>query len=273
VAALLVAALLAGCTSPTPSPSASAPNLVPSPSSSASPSDAASPSAAELGGQLLEGFGYTDVLQVDVDGLAVRTAPDVNAPLATGHRVDGTSIGDVRLNRGNVVRVDLGPFQIGETTWYRVWPAEAPSGLTTISWDTNGTVPNPVEPGWVAASVGTAEYLSLHEAADLDPDTTGGLPLPLLISGIGDYLSEPQDGFDLYLLFWALAIDDQAAPCDFTVTLVPGGGSGGDTAVDVSLVEAFEEGQVQVNRSPEPYQLAVSSGCEWSLVLEALGHD
>jgi hypothetical protein len=249
---------------------------MPSPGGSGSPSVVASPTASEPSGQLLEGFGFTDVLRVDVNALAVRTAPDASSPLVTGYRIDGTSIGDVRLNQGDYVSVELGPLQIGDMTWYRVWPDEGGQrGFSTISWDTDGTIPNPVEPGWVAASVGTDQYLSLHDADEFDPDAMGGLPVPLLLSGTGDYLSEPQDGFDLYRLLWAAAIDGQDPPCDFTVELLPVGGGSGDVAVAASFSEAFAEGQAQVERigTFDPYQLAVSSGCEWSLNLEALGHD
>jgi hypothetical protein len=275
---LALGVVLAGCASDAPatsgSPSAEASGSA-SPSTSSAPSTAASPSVAEPTGELLEGYGLFDLLQAEVDALAVRVAPDIQAPLATGYRLfDGTSIGDVRLNTGDYVTVDLGPLQIGEITWYRVWPAEGGRpGYSTILWDTQNNGANPVEPGWVAASVGADEFLSLyHEAPAFDPEAAG-LPAPLGISGVGDYLSEPQDGFDLFALWWAYAIDEQAAPCDLTVTLVPVGGGTELVAVDGSLTGAFDEGQEHLNPEPEPYQLAVASGCEWTLHLEALGHD
>jgi hypothetical protein len=280
---LALGVLLAGCASNDPatsaSPSSEASGSASPSTSSAPPSTAAPPSVAEPTGELLEGYGLFDLLQAEVDALAVRVAPDTQAPLATGYRLfDGTSIGDVRLNTGDYVTVDLGPLQLGETTWYRVWPAEGGRpGYSTILWDTQNNGANPVEPGWVAASVGSDEYLSLyHEAPEFDP-VAAGLPAPLLISGIGDYLSGPQDGFDLFALYWAHAIDEQVAPCDLTVTMVAVNGGASFAPVDVSLTGAFDEGQEHINFASHgpigPYQVSVSSGCEWSLHLEALGHD
>ena len=217
----------------------------------------------------------SDVLRVEVNALAVRRTPDVLSPLATGYRLsDGTSIGEVRLNEGDFVSVDLGPLQIGETTWYRVWPAQGGQlHYSTIQWDTQDNGANPVEPGWVAASVGADEYLSLHEAFEPDPQSAGS-GVSLLVSGMGDYLSEPQDGFDLLMIYWAHQIDEQDGPCDFTVTLITVGAAAGPAEVDRSLIGSFEEGQVQVQReSFEPYQVAVSSGCEWSVHVEPLHHD
>lgn len=240
---------------------------------SPSPSLGASPSEPEPDGSLLEGFGWNDILRVEVNGLAVRRAPYTHIPLAIGYRLDGTSTGEVRLNAGDFVSVDLGPVQIGDTTWYRVWPAEGGQlNYSSVWWDTQNNGPNPVEPGWVAASVGTDSYLTLHEAFEDDPQSSG-LPATLLVSGIGDYLSEPQDGFDLYWLRWAYLIDEQGAPCEFSVTLVPVGGAG-LLAVSESLIGAFEEGSTPVMReSFDPYQLAVSSDCEWTLRLQPGGHD
>lgn len=170
--------------------------------------------------------------------------------------------------------MELGPIQIGDTTWYRVWPAEGGElNYSTVWWDTQDNGANPVEPGWVAAAVGSDVYLTLHEAFDPDPAATG-LPPTLLVSGIGDYVSPSQDGFDLFGLAWAYLIDEQLAPCDFTVSLEPVGGGEGVVAVDSSTIGAFEEGFASVEREGfEPYKVIVSSDCEWSLRLEPFGHD
>jgi hypothetical protein len=236
-----------------------------------SPSWSASPSQGTAFGDLLEGFGWNDILRLEVNDLAVRRGPYTNMPLATGYTLDGASIGEVRLDAGDYVSVDLGPVQIGDTTWYRVWPAEGGQlHYSTVSWDIKNNRGN--QPGWVAASVGPNVYLTLHQAFESDPGATG-LPRTLLVSGTGDYRSAPQDGFDYFGLYWVYLIDDQGAPCDFVVTVEPVGGGQGVVGVSESTTGYFEEGQTTVNRDFAPYQLAVASGCEWSLRLEPFAHD
>ena len=135
-------------------------------------------------GELIEGYGYDDILQVDVNGLAVRAAPFTSSALAVGYRLGGARIGPVRLDAGAYVSVDLGPLVIGDTTWYRVWLAEnAELHYSTILWDTKNDGPNPIEPGWIAASVGDDEYVSLFRAGEPQDHHT------LLVSGIGNYES------------------------------------------------------------------------------------
>jgi hypothetical protein len=262
--------LLVACTAVAPRTNPPA-SVEPTESLAPSPARSASPSPGTPIGDVLEGFGWNDILSVEVNDLAVRRAPYTSMPLATGHTLDGASIGEVRLDAGDYVSVDLGPVQIGDTTWYRVWPAEGGQlHYSTVSWDTQNN--GAIGPGWVAASVGPNIYLALHQAFESDPGATG-LPHTLMVSGTGDYLSAPQDGFDYFGLYWVYLIDDQGAPCDFVVTVGPVGDGQGVVAVSKSLEGAFEEGQTTVNRDFAPYQLAVASGCEWSLRLEQFGHD
>jgi hypothetical protein len=206
-------------------------------------------------------------------------------PLMTGWTWNGSgydSIGDVRLNSGDFVSVELGPVMIGDTTWYRVWPAEG--GLlhhSSVSWNANGTMDGSTHPAWVAAAVGPDVYLTLHEAYEFDRSVTG-LPPALHVSGTGDYVSEPLENHDLLGLQWIFLIDDQLAPCAFTVTLEPAAGGSGVVAVDASTIGAYEIGAVGLgtgDRTPvvgqkfEPFQVRVASGCEWSVLLEWLAHD
>jgi hypothetical protein len=282
-----VSILLVACTavaSPTTSPVSAEPTESSAPSASA----AASPSQGAASGELLEGFAWNDILRVEVNALAVRVGPYTDLPLATAYTWDGATltfqaIGEVTLNAGDFVSVDLGPIQIGDTTWYRVWPAEGGQlHYSTVNWDTKNNGGNPVEPGWVAASVGPDIYMTLHQAFEHDPFATGGLPPTLLVSGIGDYVSGPIEAHDLFVLSYVYVIDDQLAPCDFTVTVEPVAGGEGVVVVSKSTIGAFEEGGEGLgtgDRTPvvgeafEPFHVRVSSGCEWSLRLEAAGHD
>ena len=183
----------------------------------------------------------------------------------------------MRLDEGAYVSVDLGPLVIGDTTWYRVWPAEnAELHFSTILWDTKNDGPNPIEPGWIAASVGDDEYVSLFRASE--PQDY----LPLLVSGIGNYESELIANFDLFLLSWAYAIDEQSAPCDFEVTMATEEGDDSLVVVDESLIGAFEEGVTPIGAgdgspivgdSQDPLVLQVRSDCEWTLRLDVQAHD
>jgi hypothetical protein len=277
---IAIVLLAAACTAPPASqppavtPSAMASAAVPTMSPTSEPTATQLPSPS---GEVIEGFGYDDILQVDVDGLAVRAVPYTSMPLAIGYRLNGRRIGPVRLDAGYYVSVDLGPLVIGDTTWYRVWPAEnAELHFSTILWDTKNDGPNPVEPGWIAASVGDEEYVSLFRASE--PQDY----LPLLVSGIGDYESELIANFDLFLLQWAYAIDDQDAPCDFEVTVATEGGEDSLVVVDESLIGAFEEGVTPIGAGDgnpivgdrqDPLVLQVRSDCEWTLRLDAQAHD
>jgi len=212
-----------------------------------------------------------------VNGLAVRAAPFTSSALAVGYRLNGREIGPVRLDEGAYVSVDLGPLVIGDTTWYRVRPAEdAELHHSAVNWDTKNDGPNPVEPGWIAVSVGDDQYVSLFRASE--PQDY----LPLLVSGIGNYESEQIANFDLFLIQWAYAIDEQFAPCDFEVTMATEDGNDSLVVVDSSTIGAFEEGANPIGAgdgnpivgdSGDPLVLQVRSGCEWTLRLEAQAHD
>ena len=239
----------------------------------------ASPSGNAAGGELLEGFALNDVLRVEVNDLAVRVAPYTNQALATGWTFDGTkwnTIGQLRLDAGEYVSVVLGPVMIGDATWYWVLPAEGGQlGHSTVFWDTNGKIDGSSEPGWVAGAVGSDVYVALFKAFEFDRSLTG-LPPPLLVSGSGNYVSQSLENHDLFRLEWVYLIDDQVAPCGFTVTLETVADGASVVAVDSSTIGAFEAGSVVlgaagtpvVGEEHEPFLVRVHSDCEWSLRLD-----
>jgi hypothetical protein len=259
----------------------------PTASASISPSDALAPSLlpSTSPGLRLTGFGFNDILRVEVNHLAARIGPYTFMPLTKGWTWNGSGydlIGDVRLNAGDFVSVELGPVMIGDTTWYRVWPAEG--GFlhhSTVAWNANSPMDGSTNPAWVAAAVGPDTYVSLHEAYEYDRSTTG-LPPALVVSGAGDYLSEPLENHDLIGLQWIFLIDDQTAPCDFTVTLEPTVSGASLKAVDKSLTGASESGAMSLGAGDgkpvagegfDPFRVRVQSGCEWSILLEWMAHD
>jgi hypothetical protein len=134
----------------------------------------------------------------------------------------------------------------------------------------------------VAASVGSDQFLSLHrrpDATEFELWPPGG-PHTLMLSGIGDYESEPQPRHDLFGLNWAVAVDDLPAPCPVSVTLEPVDGPEPVVAVDASTVDV-EAGQAfpetpwrpVAGDSWDAYTVSVRSGCTWTFTLWPAPHD
>ena len=263
------------------------------PSPSATPASTASPTAepsvtppATPGSSVVTGFGFSDILQVEVNGLAVRVSPTLSSPLAQGIE----RAGDVRLNAGDYVSVELGPLAIGDVVWYRVWPAEdARLHYSTLWWDTNGDDPvGGVNPGWVASLVGEDQYLTLYRPTDPSEyeSWSAGGPMTLMVSGTGDYVSEPHVQHDLFDFDWAAAVDDQSAPCSFSVTLLPENGAEPVIAIETSIADVEqgpESGTAGLVETPwaasaghpgDPlFTVSVRSSCAWTLKLAPLPHD
>ena len=84
---VLALALLAACAGPQgSSPSASTlPSAEAIPTASPEATDSPQPSASPTDGAVLDGFDYTAILRIEVDNLAVRTAPFTSSP--RGHRI------------------------------------------------------------------------------------------------------------------------------------------------------------------------------------------
>ena len=227
-----------------------------------------------------------DILRVEVNGLAVRVSPTLSSPLAQGIERSG----DVRLDAGDYVSVELGPLISDDVVWYLVWPAEdARLHYSTLWWDTNGDDPiGGVNPGWVAASVGEDQYLTLYRPTD--PSEYGswpaGGPMTLMASGTGDYVSEPHVQHDLFGFAWAAAVHDQPSPCSFSVTLVPQDGSEPMVVIETEVADV-EQGPVSgqaglVHTSwgasagdpGDPlFSVSVRSTCAWTMKLAPLPHD
>ncbi len=267
---------------PTQTPLATS-KLLTTPRPTATP--VSTPSAGPLGPAVVTGAGFSDILMVEVNGLAVRVSPTLSSPLAQG--IERT--GDVRLDAGDYVSVELGPLLIGDVVWYLVWPAEdARLNYSTLWWDTNGDDPvGGVNPGWVAAAVGEDQYLSLYRPTDPSEYTSwpAGGPMTLMVSGSGDYVSEPHVQHDRFSIRWAVAVQHQAAPCSFSVALLPEDGAEPVVVIDTSVDDVIEgpvPGPTGVVHAPwgasagdlgDLFRVVVRSGCAWTLKLTPLPHD
>jgi hypothetical protein len=286
---LVCLSLLAGCaTAPSPSGASMRPSPEPSADTSPEPKPISTPTptSAPSGSPFVStGFQYSDILRVEVNGLAVRVAPELGSALVQGIGLSGEPLGDVRLDAGDFVSVHLGPLPIGDTVWYQVWPAEdARLNYSTVGWDPGLPADiGGVGPGWVTASVGEDQNLALYrrpEPSEYESWSPGG-PQMLMVSGTGDYESEPQAGTDLYAFDWAVALGDDLAPCAFSVTLQPEDGGEPVVAVETSTT-GFTVGPGSGVVTPwgptaggswTLFTVSIASGCTWAVLLRPLGHD
>jgi hypothetical protein len=286
---IAAALVIAGCAAPAPeskAPSATTPSASATPTTPASaPAATSSPTPTEAPSTA---FGYSDILRVEVNGLAVRQAPLLSSGLAQGFRSQ-EPIGDVRLDAGDFVSVELGPLPIGDTVWYLVWPAEdAQLMYSTVSWDADGNGPaGGGDPGWMAASVGDEPYLTLYRPAEASESGSPSAGSTILLAaGTGNYESPPQGRHDNFAFRWAVAVDNHPAPCAFSVTLVPAGGA-------ASPVLAVETSTTDVEQGPfggagsgvyppwdpaaggswDSFTVSIKSGCTWAVMLWPLPHD
>jgi hypothetical protein len=204
-------------------------------------------------------------------------------PLATGWQDGVTDIGEVRLRAGDYVSVELGPLRIGDTTWYRVLPAEnAQLNTSTVWWDTKLDGPNGIEPGWITAAAGDEAFLTLYESTEPGSFLDG---LPILASGAGAYESGLFEGSDLYLIEWAYAAGDGApAQCGFTASMAATDSNAEVVILDLGRtgVGAYHSGAAEIGAgvgtpvvgdSFSPLLLRISSGCSWTVRLQGVPRD
>jgi hypothetical protein len=292
---LAAALVIAGCTPPAARESQS-----PADSQAASPSASEAQPTASIGTpsaspSLHTGFDYSDILRVEVNGLAVRQAPSLTSPLAQGYRgselITAQPTGDVRIDAGYFVRVELGPLWNGDTAWYLVWPAEDARlhNNTGTWWDSNGdfATGGGVDPGWVAASVGENLYLTLYrqpEPGEIEQYRWIEQGF-LMVSGTGNYESGPQARHDLFGFNWVVAVDGHFSPCPFSISLVPEDGAEPVVVIQTSTTDV-EQGPVTGPGSQielpwgssaggtwDSFAVSINSGCTWAVGLWPAAHD
>lgn len=237
-----------------------------------------------------KGFEYSDILRVEVNRLAVRTGPTLDSALMQGERIVGVAaaepIGDVRLDTGDFVSVQLGPLPIGDVVWYLVWPAEdARLMYSTVSWNTTPGGDGS-GPGWVAGAVGQEPYLALYRRPEVS-EVEQYLPVGLNVSGTGDYVSEPQARHDMFSFDWAAAAaaDSDATPCAFSVNLHPIDGVAPIVAAKTStsgVAQGPRSGPGSIPDTPwgpsaggswDSFTVRITSDCTWTIRLTPLHHD
>lgn len=295
--ALGVIAIVAGCSSPVASPGASAGAspapidtgalLTPPPTLSPTRSPGVGPTAvpASSGTVTTTGFHFDDILRIQIDKLAVRTAPTKTARLAHQYLILGTTasdLGEVRLNTGDFVKVQLGPLQVGTITWYLVWPAAGASlDDQTTNWYDQAPLAGQPVPAWIATGVGSAKYVTLERRPTTAEIAAVDAP-GLVVAGTGNYVSAPMPRHDAFLLYWAATITGTETTCPFKVQLVPDDADFDPlTAVDTSTTSvkaapvagAALPWTVAGSSTWTTFALEVTSSCRWAVRLVRLEHD
>ncbi|HYK94389.1 MAG TPA: hypothetical protein VE011_00760 [Candidatus Dormibacteraeota bacterium] len=296
IATLGIASIVIACSSPTASlstlpngtsapldtggPSAEAPTLTPTGAPTTAPTEV----PASPGTVVTNGFHFDDILRIQVDRLAVRTAPTKTARLVHQYLILGTTasdLGEVRLGRGNFVKVQAGPLQIADITWYLVWPAAGAKldDQTTNWYDTAPMAGQPV-PAWIATAIGATRYATLERRPTTAQIAAVEAP-GLVVAGSGRYVSPPMPRHDAFLLYWAAA-SPTAASCAFKVQLVPDDPSFDPlTAVGTSTTSVKAS---PLDGMPVPWPVAgtstwatftlvVTGTCAWAIRLIRLEHD
>jgi hypothetical protein len=287
-----IAAIIAGCSSPgdsqaapssiaTGAPSGGAPTITPSGAATPGPTEA----PASPGTITTDGFHFDDILKIQVNRLAVRSAPTKAARLLHQYLILGTTVsdlGEVRLNKGNFVKVQLGPLQVGDITWYLVWPAaNAKLDDQTTNWYDKAPMAGQPVPGWIATAVGSAKYVSLERrptAAQIEAVEAPGL----VVAGTGNYVSPPMPRHDAFQFYWAISPHQPGAECQFKVSLVPNDADFSNldiagtstTSVKVSPLNGTAESWPEAGVSTwTTFTLEIASTCNWAIRLIRLEHD
>jgi hypothetical protein len=258
-----------------------APSLAPTADASTAPTGpVATPMPSET-------YRFGDILKIQVNRLAARKAPLRSSPLVRRYDTSGESPvdkGEVRLSKGNLVMVGLGPLRVGTIVWYLVWPS--PAGKVsdgTSDWYSGNPADMAGGPAWVAASLDAEVYMTLErrpDAAEIEQATGIGLNA----AGTGPFESVPQLRHDAFLLDWAAAAPEQGTACSIRISLVPADPAIPpmkpiDTSTSTVKVSALLGDIVTAPWLPAPegswktFTVKIAGTCSWAFRLTRLEHD
>ncbi len=244
VAAVAVAAAVAGCTfpalvSPTPSPTASpvqtaSPTPAPTATPSRPPSASPAPNFADV-----PAFGGGEIVATATDGLRVRQRPGTTGVVVAG-----------LLPLGTELEVRLGPIPVDDLGWYLV--VDARDGEPEFA------------EGWIAAGFEPEPFLKSTGRTAGDSPVVAAYAL----TGDAEYGPFELSGAD-HAIRW-IAVDPEGVRCRFGVTLERAGASPvpairatiGDTVVPGVLQPSFFAAQDGLRGQ---IFLTVSSNCAWAI--------
>jgi hypothetical protein len=268
-------------TTPTGTSAPSGESATPGPSSISTPV----PATAAASPTLAVGFQYSDILKVQVNRLAARVTPDRNARLVHGYNVSGPApvdAGEIRLSKGDYVSVQLGPVPVGDTVWYLVWPAKGGHlHVSDADWYQTPPMAGQAGPGWVAASVGAAKYMTFFRKPSV-AEVEAWEAVGLNAAALGSYQSAPMPRHDAFQFSWAAAAPVSGTACQFKVELVPDDSDfdplvAVDTSTTTAKVAPLNGAglpwTVAGSSTWDTFTLNVTSTCNWAVRLLRLEHD
>jgi hypothetical protein len=269
----------------TPGSSIAAGSEAPSAATTLEPS--AAPTAPPASLLPSETFVHGDILKVQVDNLAARKTPDRSSALVHLWDTSGESPvdkGAVRLDKGALVSVGIGPLRAGNIVWYLVWPAPGGKlGGGASDWYTGNPADVSSGPAWVAASLDANIYMVLQRRPDAAELSASEPPGPSG-AGTGPFESAPQPRHDAFLLDWAAAAPDQGSPCTFRMSLVPADAGVPpkkpvDTSTSAAKTSSLAGLAVSAPWLPIPdgswatFTVKITGSCNWAYRLTRLDHD
>lgn len=234
-----------------------------------------------------ETYTFGDILRIQVNRLAARKTPLRTSALVHRWDTSGESPidkGEVRLSKGNLVMVALGPVRVGTIVWYLVWPS--PAGKVsdgTSDWYAGNPADAPGGPAWVAASLEAEVYMTLDrrpDAAEIEQATAIGPHA----AGTGPFESVPQPRHDAFLLDWAAAAPEPGTACSIRISLAPADAATPpkkpvDTSTSAVKTSALLGEIVTAPWLPAPdgswktFTVKIAGECNWAFRLTRLEHD
>lgn len=221
-----------------------------------------------------------DYLEVTGNGLAVRSGPGLEHPLVSEYLL-GTSEplattlvrSEVRLPVGHVVRVELGPLLVDDTTWFAVVnvPQAGQAQSDTPIWRTVAPVPYSeidFELTWIAAAQAGSSFVRVTER----PACSACYEEPLLptavAAGLGGGRVGPWINRDAAWMTVAAAARSSGSTCEFHVA----NQAGEPMFFDEFAVDYLKGLIPGVSPAPDAGPLAevwldISGDCTWAVTV------
>lgn len=279
--ALLLAACKAASSASQPRPSL---DVTPEPSPTQSPASATPPTASPTAALVPHlRLGPNQVARVLVDGLAVRQAPSVDAPLVDGWQFfeerDNTweKITDaLRFDAGHYVYLGQGPLLIDGRQWFLIDNLPQPGDdryAEVLRWDIQEDPDDGWDgSAWLAGSDGGERLL--EPGTGYEFPASGPSPIGKSLSvahGVGSGRTKAWTSDTATAVSWAAA-DPEAGTCNLRIILQPDVRVIADQTVrgvarDQAVLLTEEE---QGSPSPEDRWLNIETDCSWSLTVGSL---
>ena len=249
------------------------PSVVPTPSQARASAAATTPSLA------LPPIHVGDYLEVTGNGLAVRSGPGLQhlpvSEFLLGHTdpIETTLLrSEVRLAAGDVVRVQLGPLVVDDTTWFAVYnvPQGGQADTDTPLWRTVAPVPYSeidFKLTWMALAQPTATFVDVAERPACSPCFGDAPPPTVAAAGVGEGRVGPWPNRDAAWMTFAAAAPQAGGVCDFRVTTPSGAIMLDEPGVD--YFSALIPGVSPAPDAPADAEvwLDVGGNCGWAILI------